>query len=157
LSDLRKLSIGQRLKFLAKDSAIYGLAGALNKGFALITFPLLARHFSVEDFGLIDYLNTLVVLFVTFLVFGQDSAVARFFYEHNDDANRRQVISQSLFLQATIVLGTIPLVWIWIRPLSEHFIGRSNGTTILALEPLPASDPAPRRSPFRARTICRLV
>ena len=74
-----KLGQAERFKFLLNDSLVYGLGGALNKVLALFTFPLLARHFSVEQFGVIDLLNTSVVLLVTLLVFGQDSAVARFF------------------------------------------------------------------------------
>lgn len=89
MNESNKLSLGGRLKFLARDTAIYGLGGALNKAIALITFPLLARHFSVQDYGLIDLLNTTVVLLVTLLVFGQDSAVVRFFYEDTDTEYRR--------------------------------------------------------------------
>jgi len=48
------LSHAGRLKFLARDSVVYGGAAAISRAFALITFPLLAQHFSVADYGIID-------------------------------------------------------------------------------------------------------
>jgi O-antigen/teichoic acid export membrane protein len=108
LDDPSVLSIGQRLKFLATDAALYGGAAALNKAFGLITFPLLTRHFSVADYGIIDFFTVLASLFAIIFIFGQDSAVARFFYEHKDLNSRKQLISQSLLLQMSLVLVTIP-------------------------------------------------
>ena len=64
-----KLGQAERLKFLLSDTVVYGLGGALNKVLALFTFPLLTRYFSVEQFGVIDLLNTSVV--VSILVFGK--------------------------------------------------------------------------------------
>jgi len=75
------LGMGQRFKFLTRDLALYGGAAAISKGFALITFPLLARHFSVAEYGVLDYFLVLAGFLATMAIFGQDSAVARFFYE----------------------------------------------------------------------------
>ena len=106
-------NLGQldRLKFLLNDAFVYGMGGSLNQLLALFTFPLLARHFGVEQFGVIDLLNTSVVLVVTFLVFGQDSAVARFFYDDDNSSRRRQVVSQSLAFQIIIFSIVIPILW----------------------------------------------
>lgn len=106
------LSLKSRLGFLLKDSAIYGGAAAISRAFALITFPLLARHFSVTEYGVLDFFLVLVSLLSTFFVFGQDSAVARYFYEHEDTAERRQLISQSLVFQLTGLGLLLPLIWL---------------------------------------------
>ncbi len=132
------LDLGGRLKFLAKDTVIYGLGGALNKVLALITFPLLARHFSVADYGLIDLLNTSVVLLVALLVFGQDSAVARFFYETTDVAYRRQVVSQSLAFQAGGMVCVLPLVWVGAGHIGDVMSVGEDGEIILKLTVLQA-------------------
>lgn len=112
MTRLATAGLAGRLKFLAKDTAVYGLGGALNRLVALVTFPFLARHFSVAEFGLIDIVNTGVVLLVTLLVFGQDSAVARYFYEDEDPEARRQLISQSLLVQGGCVLLVLPVLWL---------------------------------------------
>lgn len=126
-------TLAGRLRFLAKDSAIYGFGGALNKAITLITFPILARHFSVGDFGVIDLLNTLIVLVITLLVFGQDSAVARYFYEHDDDATRRQVVSQSFALQLGILALVVPLLLMLSEPLARLLDSGEDGLKIVRL------------------------
>jgi O-antigen/teichoic acid export membrane protein len=116
------LSQQGRLSFLFKDSVLYGGAAAVSKSFALITFPLLARHFSVAEYGVIDFFIVLSGLLVTLFVFGQDSAVARFFYEVDDSHERRQIISQSLFIQILSLMLFLPPIWwaaVW---LDEFFI-----------------------------------
>ncbi|MFC2097396.1 lipopolysaccharide biosynthesis protein [Bacteroidota bacterium] len=101
-----------RLKFLAKDSLLYGGAAMLNKGFSLITFPLLTRYLSVEEYGLMNYFFVFIGLAASFFVFGQDSAVARYFYEYRDKSSRRELISQSLLFQLFGLLFLLPLLWI---------------------------------------------
>ena len=47
-------------------------------------FPLLTNYMSVEDYGTVDYLLVLSNLIAIFCIFGQDSAVGRYFYEYED-------------------------------------------------------------------------
>ena len=68
---LIKLSVFERLKFLMKDSLIYGSAAAISKAFGLISFPLIAKTLSVSDFGFYDYLISLVVFITLLIQFGQ--------------------------------------------------------------------------------------
>lgn len=106
------LSSRRRLSFLLKDSAIYGGAAALSKAFGLITFPVLARYFSIDDYGIIDYFTVIAGLLGALFIFGQDSAVARFFYEYDDTQQRRQVITQSFVFQLGMLVMIIPLLWL---------------------------------------------
>lgn len=106
------LSVRGRLGFLLKDSALYGGAAAISKAFALITFPLLARHFTVAEYGVLDYFLVLASFLAIFFIFGQDSAVARYFYEYEGSEDRRQLISQSLVFQLTGLLLLLPLLWL---------------------------------------------
>ena len=100
-----------RLGFLFKDSLVYGGAAALSQAFTLITFPLLTRHFAVEEYGVIDYFMVLSSFLVTLFIFGQDSGVARYFYEYEDRTDRRQIISESLVLQLAGLVLILPLLW----------------------------------------------
>src|SRR2546422_4626653 len=110
--DPRGLSIRNRLRFLVKDSAVFGGGAALSKAFGLIPFPLVGRPFPVADYGLIDFYAVLGVLITIFLIFGQDSAVARFFYEYQDEESRCRLISQSLALQIVFMLLVLPPLWL---------------------------------------------
>lgn len=109
-----------RLAFLFKDAVLYGGAAAISKAFALITFPLLARHLSVADYGVLDFFLVLSSFLVLLFVFGQDSAVARYYYEVDDPDERRQLISQSLVFQAVGVLIVLPVLWIYAEGLTTN-------------------------------------
>jgi O-antigen/teichoic acid export membrane protein len=105
-----KLGRPERIRFLARDVTFYGAASVLNKGFFLITLPLLARHFDVKTYGVIDFLNTLVLFLATITVLGQDSAVARYFWDDRSLERRRQVVSQSLAVQLGIAATATALL-----------------------------------------------
>jgi O-antigen/teichoic acid export membrane protein len=106
------LSLKGRLQFLLRDVMLYGGAAAISKAFALITFPLLARHFSIGDYGVLDYFLVLGNLLAILFIFGQDSAVARFFYEYEETYTREQLISQSLLFQLSVLVLLLPLLWL---------------------------------------------
>lgn len=106
------LSLKNRLVFLMKDTVLYGGAAAFSKAFALVTFPILTRYFSVNDYGVIDYFNVLAALVTTFFILGQDSAVARYFYEDEENQTQRKVISQSLSFQLVMLITLIPILWL---------------------------------------------
>jgi O-antigen/teichoic acid export membrane protein len=104
-------SISTRIKFLAKDSLLYGGAAAISKALSLITFPLLARYFTVSEFGLIDVFFISITFLSLLFIFGQDSAVARFFYEYTNEADRKNLISQSLIFQLSSLFLFLPVLW----------------------------------------------
>ncbi len=131
--------MGGRLQFLFKDSLVYGGAAALSKAVALITFPLLTRHFSPAQYGILDFFLVTAGLLCTLLVFGQDSAVARYFYDHEDTDQRRQMITQSLVFQLLTVAVLIPLLWLgsrWIASESPYF-AQQNRLFVIVLMQVP--------------------
>jgi len=100
-----------RLSFLLKDTVVYGGATAISQACSLITFPLLTRRLSVTDYGVLDYFMLLSSFLATLFIFGQDSAVARYFYEYEEKAKRCQLISQSLIFQLLGLALLLPLLW----------------------------------------------
>ena len=135
VNDLSRLTVSGRLKFLFNDSFLYGGAAALNKAFGLLTFPLVARHFSVQEYGVIDYFSIVATFLSILLIFGQDSAVARFFYEFKDEPTRKQIISQSLLIQLLMLLFVLPLLY-WITysdNIATIFLSESGTPQLLRL------------------------
>lgn len=126
-------SLRGRLGFLLKDSILYGGAAAIAKSFSLITFPLLAGHLSVADYGVLDYFLVLSGFMATMFVFGQDSAVARYFYENEDVNERCQIISQSLVFQLCCLVLFLPIFW-WTSDWAAYlFIESSESSTLFKL------------------------
>jgi O-antigen/teichoic acid export membrane protein len=109
-----------------KDTFLYGGAAAISKASAFISFPLLAHHLSKADYGTLDFYLVMGSLLVVLFVFGQDGAVARYFYEYEDPSERKQIISQSLIFQLAGLLLFLPIVWIFADFLSGLLINVPN-------------------------------
>lgn len=101
-----------RLRFLFRDSMIYGTGAAIAKGAALVSFPIIARHLTVEQYGALDFYLVCVNVLTILLVFGQDSAVARYFYEYENRKTRQRLISQSLISQLFGLALLLPILWL---------------------------------------------
>ena len=65
------------LRLLAGRSALYALAGALNKVLALITVPILTRLLTPDGFGLADLATGLSALLTLVALFGADIPAAQ--------------------------------------------------------------------------------
>lgn len=95
-----------------RDTALYGVVQFINKLLLFATFPILAHRFSPSDFGFID-IGLFFASFVSLLIlFGQDSAIARFFYDTEDRRERQQIIMQSFALQIIMMGGICTLLWV---------------------------------------------
>jgi O-antigen/teichoic acid export membrane protein len=127
------MTIKNNLISLFKDSSIYGIGNAISKLFSLFTIPVIARYFSVKDFGIIDTSYVLASLVITLVVFGQDSAVARFFYEFDDIESKKKVVSQSLFIQVVSAIVIIPLIFYFAEILSTFYFSNSNCTEFVKI------------------------
>ncbi len=121
--DIRKRSINKRLGFLFKDSVIYGGAGAFAKLFSIFTLPILTRILSKEEFGIIDGIGIFAAIFTPIMIMGMDSAIARYFYEAEDERQQKQMISQGLL--AELVLSIILCVSLYFNAgmLLKWFLG----------------------------------
>lgn len=118
---LISLSFVGRLKFLFTDSLVYGLANALNASMLLLLFPLLAKELSVENYGLFDFVISAISAVTIMFIFGQDSAVARFFYDSSCFSVRRSVVSSSFFFQTLVCVFGVFLIWLFGDVVGEYF------------------------------------
>lgn len=92
------------LRFLFKDSVIYGGAIIINAIFMLLTIPILTKNLTVNEYGIVDLFLTLLTFLVIIFVFGQDSSVARFFYEYKSIRKKKKIISESLYFQLLVTI-----------------------------------------------------
>lgn len=112
--DPRHLGALARLRHLASDTIVYGLASAISKSFALVLFPFLTRNLSVADYGRLDLALFGAMLLGIAIVWGHDSAVARLFFEDDDVSRRRSIISQalaSMAINAVALLVFLAVTW----------------------------------------------
>jgi len=134
LSAPSNVGIFGSLSFLAKDTLLYGFANAFSKLISVIVFPLLTRHFSVDSFGKIDILFALSNLMLIIFVFGQDSAVARFYYEYDkDETKQKEVVSWSLYIQLVVGFILLPILFYNADFISNKFTGTEDNVYLIFL------------------------
>ncbi|MEQ8628968.1 oligosaccharide flippase family protein [Ekhidna sp.] len=95
--------LAKALKFLAKDSAIYGISGVLQKLLALLIIPLVSRYLTKEEFGLLNSVTPYAMVFAGLVTLGQDSAIARWFFDKtkglSEDEHRVNVATTGFIIQ----------------------------------------------------------
>lgn len=121
-----KLSVKEKVKFLFRDSLFFGGLKAVSMLFPLLTIPILTRYFSVENYGLYDSLIVLANLVAAFLVFGQDSAVARWFYQVDEKKLKQKIVSESLMIQLIFTILIIPLLIFYRYELADFYLQKPN-------------------------------
>ncbi len=97
-------SLLSQIKFLFNDTIIYGSGIVVNKFLAIFTVPILTRVFSKELFGVVDAIGILGMLIIPLAVMGQDSAIARYYYDEDDALSQNNVVTQGLIIQAVLAL-----------------------------------------------------
>jgi O-antigen/teichoic acid export membrane protein len=83
----------KKFKTLAKDSFTYSFGIVLGNIIGFFLIPIYTRIFSPEQFGTIDVLLSINGFLVTFLALSTDSSMTRYFYDSDDFAYRKKIIS----------------------------------------------------------------
>jgi O-antigen/teichoic acid export membrane protein len=113
------------LKYLVKDSAFYGLGNGVSKSLQLITLPLIVKSVSDKDFSNWNMVQASTAIVAGIVLFGMDSAAARFYYDVKTFNERKKVFTNSLFVQVIFSVIVLPVCFIAIYPL-EKFSGIAN-------------------------------
>jgi O-antigen/teichoic acid export membrane protein len=133
IDDLKSKSFTGKLKFLANDAIVYGIAGALSKFLAIFLVPILTRIITKEAFGLVDAITVFNGVFCVISIFGMDSAVARFFYDTEDDLDRKKIVSLGFYSQI-IQAGIISItVYFLAKPLSEFYLDSTEYVNLIEI------------------------
>jgi O-antigen/teichoic acid export membrane protein len=94
---------------LISDTFTYGLGSAIQKVLSLALIFLVSKELTVEEFGIFDFYLILSNLIVMILVFGQDQAIARLFYNYNSFNQRQNLISESFIFQLILAIIFFPI------------------------------------------------
>ena len=95
---------------LLTDSLLYGISNVFQKSFSFLIVFFLSKNLTVENYGIIDFILTLISLFSIIVIFGQDYAIARFFNQENKN-RKKLIISQSLTIHLFQILLFIPIIY----------------------------------------------
>jgi O-antigen/teichoic acid export membrane protein len=85
-----------------KHSGIYAIGNALNRLGAFLLLPLYTRYLTPGEYGTLELFYALSALISTVLAVGLSHATLRFYFDYEDDADRRSVVSTN-FLAAVAI------------------------------------------------------
>ncbi len=101
------MNLREVLGRLMSESLVYGLGQAGGRLVQLLLVPILTRAFAPAEFGVVELVMLVFAVSSLFVVSGMDAALARFFYERTDRADKRAMATTSALHRATtgLVLG----------------------------------------------------
>ena len=97
-------------KKIGQQSIVYGITRVIAALSGLVLVPILTRHFSPGDYGVIDLILTINSFLVIFLTLGLDSAAARYYYDSPKGIEQKKYLTNALLFLA-IVLALITIVF----------------------------------------------
>lgn len=118
-------SVAGEMKKLIQHSSHYlaGLFGGLALGF--ISFPIFTRIFSVADYGMIDFIQKILLVPTALSKAGMQNSVLRFYNEKNfssDSQAARSYYSTMLFGVAAMSVSVTLVFLVGVKFLLRHFI-----------------------------------
>lgn len=101
------------LKQLLGESAIYGLSGMASKIIGVFLMPLYTRVLLPSDYGELNLINNTFLLLSLFLVFGLDNSTARWYYDSENEDERKKTVASWFWFQLffSVLLGFILLLF----------------------------------------------
>jgi O-antigen/teichoic acid export membrane protein len=95
---IRTKTIGEKIREAGSHTIIYGLGAALQTLLGFILIPLYTRYYTTEIYGVLSLLILTGSLAGAVFYLGISSALSRSYYDYKDEADRKKVISTSLYL-----------------------------------------------------------
>ncbi len=109
-------SLKNEVKSVGRHSLIYMLGPAFSKIVGFLLIPIYTRFIAPDDFGVMSLVDVFMTMTMMMLAMGTGESIARFYYDEDDEYERRRLIS-------TIILGpgllSLPVI-ILIMMLARH-------------------------------------
>ncbi len=83
------------------NASIYGLLSVTSRLTAVITAPITTKVFTVEEYGIMDVLTTVISMLALFIALNLNSGVFRLYYEKSEN-DRKKLLSSSLLFYLAI-------------------------------------------------------
>jgi O-antigen/teichoic acid export membrane protein len=123
----------EHFKKIGQQSVVYAITRVIAALSGLVLVPILTRHFSPSDYGVIDLILTINSFLIIFLMLGLDSASARYYYDTKNKVEQRKFLTNALvFLVLVLIIVTTALVLL-AGPISTLIFGDDRYQAVLRL------------------------
>ncbi|MGN6292813.1 MAG: lipopolysaccharide biosynthesis protein [Chitinophagaceae bacterium] len=105
-------------KDFLKSIFLYGLAGSIGKFIGLLLMPIYVRIFSPEEYGIIDLIQTVVIIISLLGMLLLESSIQRYYFEVKDDQLRKKYISTTFWTVSVLSVLWLLISALFSKPLS---------------------------------------
>lgn len=127
------MSVGNRVKELAVESAVYGLPSILQRFVGILTVPIFSRLLAPSDYGILGMTSSMAVCVTVLVVLGLDNSAALYYYDARDEADRKATVATWIYfylLTSTLAAG---LMLLMSARLSGRFLNSAQNQDIVRL------------------------
>jgi O-antigen/teichoic acid export membrane protein len=87
-----------RLQEAASHTLVYGLGSVAQLLIGIVLLPLYAHYYSAAEFGVLSLVTLVATLAGSVFYLGSSSALARSYYDYDDEAERRRTVTTALVI-----------------------------------------------------------
>lgn len=120
------------LKQLGTESLIYGVSGIVTRFLSVFLIPLYARVFDAGEVGLVSVVTNLLGLLTIITVLGLDSSAGRWYYDTEDESERRTTLSTFLWTYFALS-GIAGLAVFILRNEIARWLGQPDSAALLSI------------------------
>lgn len=124
-----RLKARLRIPAVAREGAVYAIAGTVNRAAGLVLLPLYTRDLTKAEVGGYGLLTSVLLLCQIVTVTGLDSATARWFFHLPDARERERTFSSWILWQGSLVLLIAVPTLLGAPLFSRALIGNVPGAT----------------------------
>ncbi|HEY7195914.1 MAG TPA: oligosaccharide flippase family protein [Gaiellaceae bacterium] len=121
------------IRALAQDAAIYGGTRVLLKSLAFLLVPLYAHFLAPAQFGVLELVLATVAIVDVFISANVDGVFARFYYDQDRPAWRRQIITLYLLIETVYPAIVIGFLIAFSNPVSERIFSTEQYASFLVI------------------------
>lgn len=122
-----------KIRSLTSDTFVYGMSTILSRFISVFLVPVYTRIFDPADFGVVNLVNTSLLLIGIFVIAGLDNAAARFYWDNEDDHDRNITFSSWFWSQLAMSALVVLLMSLFSIQISRLVTGNSSASLLFIL------------------------
>lgn len=130
------MGVAKYIKQLGRETIVYGISGTISRFIGIFLVPLYTRVFSPADYGVIALVTSLIGLLSTFIVLGLDNSSGRWFYDTDNTAQRKSVISSWFWCQTVVGLIAALIMSLFAPQIAVLLLGSPEYATVVRVAAL---------------------
>ncbi|MDT3778228.1 oligosaccharide flippase family protein [Nitrospira sp. MA-1] len=121
------------MKRLFKHSSIYAVGGIVNRAGAFLLLPLYTSYLTPSEYGTLELVYGVTALVSSLLGVGLAHATLRFYFEFQEELERKFLVSTTLVGSSVIASSGVALLWFTTPILSGFLLGSRQDASLLQL------------------------